>query len=80
MVSEINGKLTTQQLVKANKKDITDALGVGFTGDWWIPLTNDPVMREAFPCHDIIMSTSFYLQSKGHTELVDVIQYNKNRS
>ena len=50
------------------------------SGDWWFPLTNDPVMWEAFPCHDIIMSTSFYLQSKGHTELVDVIQYNRNRS
>ena len=25
------------------------------TGDWWIPLTKGPVMRKAFPCHDVII-------------------------
>ena len=69
-------RMLFQNLVPVNNKSITKLRIIGplcgkFTGD------KEPVMREAIPCHDVIMNPELYpppliacLQSRGFTILV----------
>ena len=56
--------LFVPQLVQANYKENKLPHYWPFIGDHWVPPRRGPVMRKAFPCHDIIMSQNILCNVK----------------